>query len=123
MADRCYLEKCHDRLYPEFVAAGLAVRPTGPTPSMARFTSADDLLRKTPQFYTVATHRLNALLGGAHEYAARHFDGENLYLNEVDKNIRHAQRIVAEGDVRAMLRRNPPAVEREPEGELAAAAA
>ena len=24
MADRCYLEKCHDRLYKEFVLAGLA---------------------------------------------------------------------------------------------------
>jgi hypothetical protein len=24
MADRCYLEKCRDRLFPEFVAGGLA---------------------------------------------------------------------------------------------------
>jgi hypothetical protein len=123
MADRCYLEKCHDRLYPEFVAAGLAVRPTGQQLPTARFTSADDLLRKTPEFYTVATHRLNAELGGAHEYAVRHFDGPNLYLDEVDKNVRHAQRIAAQQDVRAMLRRNPPAFEQEPEGEPAAAAA
>jgi len=25
MADRCYLEKCRDRLYPEFVLGGIAV--------------------------------------------------------------------------------------------------
>ena len=25
MADRCYLEKCRDRLYPEFVLGGVAV--------------------------------------------------------------------------------------------------
>ncbi len=28
MADRCYLEKCRDRLYPEFVVGGLAVKRT-----------------------------------------------------------------------------------------------
>jgi hypothetical protein len=123
MADRCYLEKCHDRLYPEFVAGGLAGCPTGEKPRTARFTSAEDLLRKTPEFYTAAAYRLNAELGGAHAYAARHFDGPNLYLNEVDKNIQHAQRIAEQEDVRAMLRRNPPAFEQETEGELTAAAA
>jgi hypothetical protein len=123
MADRCYLEKCHDRLYPEFVFGGLAARPAGPTPPTARFTSPDDLLRKTPQFYALAMHRLNTMLGGAHEYAARHFGGENLYLTEVEKNIRHAERLATEQDVRAMLRRTPPALERDPESELAAAAA
>jgi hypothetical protein len=123
MADRCYLEKCHDRLYPEFVAAGLAVRANGSKPATARFASAEELLRKTPEFYTVATQRLNEQLGGAYEYAARHFDGRNLYLDEVAKNVRHAQRIAANQDVRAMLRRNPPAFETEPEGDLATAAA
>src|SRR5436305_372085 len=28
MSDRCYLEKCRDRLYPEFVTGGIARRRT-----------------------------------------------------------------------------------------------
>ncbi|MDT8377185.1 MAG: hypothetical protein RQ867_10685, partial [Mariprofundaceae bacterium] len=47
MSDRCYLEKCRDRLYVEFVASGLASKdaPNG------GFDSPEDLLRKTPDFY------------------------------------------------------------------------
>ena len=108
MADRCYLEKCHDRLYPEFVAGGLAQPAEGPNPATVRFTSADDLMRKTPAFYAVASHRLNELLGAAYAYASTHFGGQNLYLDEVDKNIQHAQRVAGLTDVRVLLRRVPP---------------
>jgi hypothetical protein len=108
MADRCYLEKCHDRLYPEFVAGGLADPGADPKAATTRFTSAEDLMRKTPGFYAVASHRLKELLGGAYAYASAHFGGQNLYLDEVDKNIQHAQRVAAEKDVRALLRRVPP---------------
>jgi hypothetical protein len=73
-----------------------------------RFTSADDLMRKTPAFYAVASHRLNELLGAAYAYASTHFGGQNLYLDEVDKNIQHAQRVAGLTDVRALLRRVPP---------------
>lgn len=112
MADRCYLEKCRDRLYPEFIAGGLA--SDGPRPGLAatvRFSSAEDLLRKTPEFYAVANHRLTDVLGGAYHYAETHFGGQNLYLDEVGKNIRHAQRVSHFGDIMALLRRNPPAME------------
>jgi hypothetical protein len=68
-------------------------------------------MRKTPGFYTVATHRLKELLGAAYEYAATHFGGQNLYLDEVDKNIRHAKRVAALQDVRTLLRRHPPSPE------------
>jgi hypothetical protein len=119
MSDRCYLEKCHDRLYPEFVAGGLAVSEAGSNMPNARFTSADDLLRKTPGFYAVASHRLRELLGAAYEYATIHFGGQNLYLDEVDKNIRYAERISTLTDLRALLRRNPPP--RQEERQLAAA--
>jgi len=121
MADRCYLEKCRDRLFPEFVAGGLV---SGDRPSVegaVRFSSAQDLLYKTPAFYSVAKHRLNELLGGAYGYAETHFGGANLYLDEVMKNIRHAERVAEKGDITALLRRNPPPresaafVAREPE--------
>jgi len=46
MADRCYLEKCRDRLYPEFVAAGMAA----PNGRHGGYLSAEDFLTKSPFF-------------------------------------------------------------------------
>jgi hypothetical protein len=107
MADRCYLEKCRDRLFPEFVAGGLASDGHSEAEG-ARFSSAQELLVKTPAFYSVAQHRLKELLGGAYGYAEAHFGGQNLYLDEVMKNIRHAERIAESGDSAGLLRRSPP---------------
>jgi hypothetical protein len=108
MSDRCYLEKCRDRLYPEFVAGGLASRGGDQPAAGAQFSSAEDLLNKTPAFYITAEHRLSELLGRAFDYARTHFGGRNLYLDAVLKNVRHARRVVAAGEVRSLLRRNPP---------------
>jgi hypothetical protein len=46
MSDRCYLEKCRDRLYPEFVAGGITRKKTDDG-EVVVFASADDLLRST----------------------------------------------------------------------------
>jgi hypothetical protein len=107
MADRCYLEKCRDRLYPEFVLGGLAKRklPSGKTQIL--FTSGDDLVHKTPGFYMNAAKRLDLQLARAYEYAERHFKGQNLYLEEMQKNVRYAQAI-ADAPNTEMLRRAPP---------------
>ena len=43
MADRCYLEKCRDRLYNEFVVGGVAVENAGPGEYMVRYRSGKDL--------------------------------------------------------------------------------
>jgi len=109
MSDRCYLEKCRDRLYPEFVAGGLASRGGAEPAPGAQFSSAEDLLNKTPAFYLSAERRLGELLGGAFNYARAHFGGRNLYLDAVQKNVSHAQRVAQLGEVRGLLRRNPPA--------------
>jgi hypothetical protein len=108
MADRCYLEKCRDRLFPEFVAAGLASSGRADPAPTVRFWSAEDLLRRTPDFYAVAKRRLDELLGAAYRYASTHFGGQDLYMEEVVRNIRHAERVARTGEVRAMLRRCPP---------------
>ena len=107
MADRCYLEKCRDRLYPEFVLGGLAKRklPSGKTQIL--FSSGDDLVHKTPGFYMNAAKRLDLQLARAYEYAERHFKGQNLYLEEMQKNVRYAQAI-ADAPNTEMLRRAPP---------------
>lgn len=107
MADRCYLEKCYDRLYPEFVTGGIARsrRPDGSEEVM--FASAAELIFKTPVFYLGAYRRLRQDLGGCYSYIEKHFGGQNLYFDELQKNVRHARAIAAEGDI-SMLRRRPP---------------
>jgi hypothetical protein len=106
MADRCYLEKCRDRLYPEFVAGGLAVKRTDSGLEEVVFESGDDLLRKTPKFYASATKRLDEELDGMYRYAQAHFGGKNLYMDALKQNIRFVERIGAQGEI--VLRRQPP---------------
>lgn len=107
MADRCYLEKCYDRLYPEFVLGGIARKPRGDGSEEVIFSSAADLIFKTPLFYNGATRRLDKDLGGYYRYIDRHFGGQNLYFDEVEKNINHA-RSIASGRDMSLLRRRPP---------------
>lgn len=106
MSDRCYLEKCRDRLYPEFVAGGIARRQT-PRGEEVLFESAEDLLRKTPGFYANASKRLEGELGGAYQFAQKHFGGgSNLYMEALRQNIRFVERLRDRGEI--VLRRQPP---------------
>jgi len=111
MADRCYLEKCRDRLYPEFVAGGITRKKTH-NGEVVVFESSDDLLRKTPSFYQNATKRLDNDLGGAYRYAEVHFGSGNLYMEAVRQNIRFVERAAAApaaaGPAPIELRRVPP---------------
>jgi len=107
MSDRCYLEKCRDRLYPEFVAGGIARKRMADGSEEVVYGSGEDLVRKTPSFYQGASRRLDADLGGTHVYARNHFGGQHLYMEQLTKNIEFAQAIVEEGNGTA-LKRNPP---------------
>jgi hypothetical protein len=107
MSDRCYLEKCRDRLYPEFLAGGIARKRLPDGGEEVLYESGEDLVRKTPHFYQGASRRLDTELGGAHKYASDHFGGQHLYLEELTKNIEFAQAINGEDDSTA-LKRNPP---------------
>jgi hypothetical protein len=109
MADRCYLEKCRDRLYPEFVAGGLADTKDEAGNTQVVFASGDDLVKKTPRFFEGAVERLESDLGGAYNYAANHFGGFNLYIHAAAKNVHFAKQIghpAASG--RYVLRRTLP---------------
>jgi hypothetical protein len=100
MSDRCYLEKCRDRLYPEFVLGALgAPKKARQLPS---FASGDELVARTPGFYEGATRRLNEDLGRSYVYAERYFDGDNPYLDGIRKNVSHAAQPAP------ALRRQPP---------------
>jgi hypothetical protein len=106
MSDRCYLEKCRDRLFPEFVLGNLAGRKMRGSRSLPVFGSGDELVQKTPGFYHGALKRLDFQLARAYEYAARHFGGPNPYLEEMRKNVEYAQAVAA--DPSEGLRRHPP---------------
>jgi hypothetical protein len=107
MADRCYLEKCRDRLYPEFVLGGIARQVDERGEEKVVFASAADLIFKTPGFFNGANKRLEQDLGGVYRYVARHFEGENLYFTAARKNIEYARELAASGDV-SLLRRSLP---------------
>jgi len=70
VSDRCYLEKCRDYLYREFTWCGLA----GESAAAPQYSSAEDLLRKTPEFHRhLRAERLDGYFEGVHRYAAAHF--------------------------------------------------
>jgi len=108
MSDRCYLEKCHDRLYIEFVLGGIATRQDVNGRQQVIFASPQDLVIKTPDFYRGAKKRMNETLQGAHHYAEKHFGGQNLYVEEVEKNIAFAEYVISNNADIGMLQRTPP---------------
>jgi hypothetical protein len=112
MSDRCYLEKCRDRLYPEFVLGRMAGEARGIAHSLPAYASGEDLVNKTPGFYVGAKKRLGLQLARSYDFATRHFGGDNLYLDEMEKNVRHAARVAlvrpVPAEIHALLRRRPP---------------
>jgi hypothetical protein len=108
MADRCYLEKCRDRLYPEFVLGGIAAAPGSDGALQVRYSSGLDLLRQTPEF--VRETRLQRLEGEfehAYRYIEPLFGGKNPYLEAIDRNLGYLHRVLRT-ERWPMLRRNPP---------------
>lgn len=100
-ADRCYLEKCRDFLYPEFQVAGLAgaAQPGGPTPLYA---DVDTLMRGTPQFNArIWQERLDGYFGGIHRYFSVHFGDRlgapNPYTNAIHDNLQRIKRAIRSG--------------------------
>lgn len=86
LADVCYIEKCRDYLYDEFVEGGIAGR-TAEGYLGATYRSADDLLNSTPAFIRwVVRERLEEGLHGAYHYAEVHFGGDNPYMDAIAEN-------------------------------------
>jgi hypothetical protein len=113
LADRCYLEKCRDRLYPEFVLGGVAMS-IGEGARAVRYASGLDLLRQTPAFVASTRQtRLDAQFGKAYRYLEILFDGSNPYIEAIDRNMRYLDQILRSESWR-MLRRNPPLHAAEP---------
>ncbi len=108
MADRCYLEKCRDRLYPEFVLGGIAAAAGSDGALQVRYSSGVDLLRQTPRFvHNTRVERLEGEFEHAYRYLEPLFDGRNPYLEAIDRNLAYLDRVLRT-ERWPMLRRNPP---------------
>jgi len=107
MSDRCYLEKCRDRLYPEFVLGGIAIwrEPSGRI--VTRYRSGLDLLRQTPSFFRqVCYPRLDRAFGGIYRHMDAVFEGRNPYMVAAERNLFYLERVL-QGERWPLLRRHP----------------
>ncbi len=108
MSDRCYLEKCRDRLFPEFVLGGLAVTIDKSGKETVIYESGEDLLAKTPSFYEHEVEkRLNNLFNKAYQYERVHFEGERPYITGLGQNQAYLKKVLKAEDF-SLLRRAPP---------------
>jgi hypothetical protein len=108
MADRCYLEKCRDRLYAEFVLGGVALPIAANGGLQVKYASGVDLLRQTPEFITeVRAKRLEGEFHSAYRYLEILFEGCNPYMESIDRNVNYLRQILRSENW-VLLRRNPP---------------
>jgi hypothetical protein len=116
LADRCYLEKCRDRLFPEFILGGVAIEEDT-TGAVVRYRSGRDLLAQTLKYYqTFARQRLEYNFNGAYRYIEPFFEGPNPYLIFVEKNLSYLGQVLKNDDW-DKLRRRPSCVVPDEKGE------
>lgn len=97
MSDRMYLEKCREFLYQEFVVGQIAREETPDGSEIVRYSSADDLMLKTPGFYeAVARTRIDRKLDGVDRYVKAHFDGQDPYRQEIERNMAFLRAAIAD---------------------------
>jgi hypothetical protein len=108
MADRCYLEKCRDRLYAEFVLGGVALPIAANGGREVKYASGLDLLRQTPEFVAeVRAKRLDGEFQAAYRNVEILYDGRNPYIEAIDRNMEYLRQILRSENWR-LLRRSPP---------------
>jgi hypothetical protein len=115
MADRCYLEKCRDRLYPEFVLGGVALPIAANGGRDVRYASGLDLLRQTPEFMEdTRRKRLDAAFHCAYHFVEPLYDGRNPYIESIDRSLAYLRQVLRSESWR-MLRRSPQVFAAEPD--------
>ena len=108
IADRCYLEKCRDRLYAEFVLGGVALPVAANGGRQVKYASGLDLLRQTPEFVAeVRAKRLDGEFHRAYRFVEPLYGGRNPYLESIDRNMEYLRQILRSENWR-LLRRSPP---------------
>ncbi len=108
MSDRCYLEKCRDRLYPEFVLGGVAMQRAEDGGLKVHYASGLDVLRRTPEFAEMTMRtRLDGEFSAAYRHLECLFGGRNPYMEAIHRNLAYLAQVLKTGNWR-MLRRLPP---------------
>ena len=108
IADRCYLEKCRDRLYAEFVLGGVALPVAANGGRQVKYASGLDLLRQTPEFVAeVRAKRLDGEFHSAYQFLEALYGGRNPYMEAIDRNMEYLRQILRSENWR-LLRRSPP---------------
>lgn len=106
LSDRCYLEKCRDRLYPELVLANML--PQEPCKDRYQPDSAIQLLQQTQDFYrNTVLRRLEFDFDGSHRFAISYFNGRNYYMECIDQNLVYLESIIMSNDFSKLNRRPP----------------
>ncbi len=105
MSDRAYLEKCRDFLYDEFVWGGIAREKLPDGREVVTYRSAEDLIRKTLDFYErVARTRIDQKLGAVDRYAEAHFGGANLYQSAIAHTMLFLRHVIDSDDLKRLQR-------------------
>jgi hypothetical protein len=113
-SDRCYLEKCRDRLYPEFVLAGMAHGRSPDGRVVVHYASGLDLLRRTPMFVSATRReRLEGSFEGSYHLMEVLYAGRNPYIEAIDGMMLFLQQVLRTGNW-PLLRRQPPVFTRDP---------
>ncbi len=108
MSDRCYLEKCRDRLYPEFVLGGVAMQRMEDGGLKVQYGSGLDVLRQTPKFVeTTMRTRLDGEFESAYRFLECLYGGRNPYMEAIRRNLSYLAQVLDTGNW-SMLRRLPP---------------
>lgn len=104
MSDLAYLEKCRDKLYPEFVEGGMAGAKGKYTKTGIIYKSPSHLMQSTPNFIRSAIQvRLDGYFHSCYRYAADHFGGEDLYMQAIQDNCARLEALLAKNDPELLL--------------------
>jgi hypothetical protein len=104
MADVAYLEKCRDKLFPEFVEGGMAGKDGKYSKTGAVYETPAHLMQSTPGFIRSAVSvRLDGYFHAYYRYAAHHFGGRNLYMEAIEANARKLDELLARNDPDLLL--------------------
>ncbi|MBL4608339.1 MAG: hypothetical protein JKY01_11005 [Pseudomonadales bacterium] len=88
MADRTYLEKCENFLYPEFLLGGMCSQKNSVGRDEVIYASSQELMAKTPAFMSsVIQNRLVDAFQSSYRFVEACFQGSNLYLLSINKNF------------------------------------
>jgi hypothetical protein len=105
MSDRAYLEKCRDFLYDEFVWGGIAREKLLDGREVVNYRSAEDLIRKTPDYYQhVARKRIDHKLGSVDRYAAATSTARTPYQSAIAHTMLFLRHVLDKNDLTRLRR-------------------